>query len=70
MTKTHRAILVIAFASSVIRQPDWFYYNVYFNPRWVDESKWAIPFWPYVILSGILGTIFVEGCIRFVKRFT
>jgi hypothetical protein len=70
MTKTHKGILVFTFIASVFKQPDWFYYNFYFNPRWVDEAWWAIPFWPYVFISGVLGVLFVEGCIRFIKKFT
>jgi hypothetical protein len=69
MNKLRISVLIANFFVAIFYQPNWVYYNFYFNPKWVDNAWWSTSYWFYLAVYAILSTILVECVIRFVKKY-
>lgn len=68
-TWKQRVFYGLIFVVGFFFQPNWFYMNFYFNPKFRDDATWVPSFEIYSAISGALTAVMIWAFIRLAKRF-
>ena len=69
MNKTRISLLLLAFFSSMLYQPNWVDENFWNKAGFYSSVPFTVPFLAFLIVYAAITTALVELGIRFVKKY-